>query len=100
MEFEQFLKRILRYTYISRNIKFLVSDKDKLFVSTNDELNRYCQSIATKNLCNPPYKDLTEEKKEDMCCVYNDKNIHKTTIHKFDYNVNIPSRDKSFIFKF
>lgn len=34
-------------------------DKDKLFVSTNDELNRYCQSIATKNLCNPPYKDLT-----------------------------------------
>ena len=75
-------------------------DKDKLFVSTNDELNRYCQSITTKNLCNPPYKDLMEEKKEDMCCVYNDKNIHKTTIHKFDYNSNIPSRDKSLIFKF
>lgn len=35
-----------------------------------------------------------------MCCLHNDKNIHKTTIHKFDYNSNIPSRDKSLIFKF
>lgn len=39
-------------------------DKDKLFVSSNDELNKYCQSITTKNLCNPPYIDLTKEKKE------------------------------------
>jgi hypothetical protein len=58
MEFEQFLKRILRYTNISRNIKFLVSEKDKAGKYLNESyVKPFCSIIKALMLNYKQYKN-------------------------------------------